>query len=251
MILSNRTITYTILFITALTGCYNPDDDAIKVEEVIELKSNGNSVLADAASTLDLYAYIPEDASKDKTSINLEITKGTFTESNEKKITVKADSTGQLNNENKKIAKIRIRSDNTEGTAIVKASIENFTDTLRIQFTKALPEAISVTTSAFYVYSDFKSEITISAQLLRKTGKPSTGAEVRFEVHAPNGSVLSESTNFREEKLRSDDLAKVSAIYSPGNINYTGFAFVIASANNINIKPDTTSIYIYPPEENK
>ncbi len=251
MTFSYKKITYTILLITVLTGCYDPDDDAIRSEEVIELTSNENSILADAASTLDLYAYIPEEASKDKTTINLEITKGTFIDNNEKKTTVKADSTGQLNNVNKKIAKIRIRSDNTEGAAIVKASIENFTDTLIIQFTKALPEAISVATSAFYVYSDFKSEITVSAQLLRKTGKPSTGAEVRFEVHAPDGSVLSESINFREEKLRSDDLAKVSAIYSPGNINYTGFAFVIASANNGNIKPDTTSIYIYPPEENK
>lgn len=107
-------------------------ESAVALSEIIKLTASAPSIVADGKTTVRLSARIPADASTK--TVTFSTTAGAFVESASKEVKIFAwpDSA----NKDKRLATTLLRSDTLGSTAIIRATVGEYYDTVTVLFNK-------------------------------------------------------------------------------------------------------------------
>lgn len=143
------------------TSCFNPDDYVSPKEDLIKLvKIEDTKKIANGVDAALITAQISDKAAPGRKKVIFKTSLGYFLGGKGDSIVVEADESFVAS---AKVASLK------DGTANITAK-----DTVSINFSKALPDNISVSVDSFSVTNSFKSEILITASLSAPNGgKPS------------------------------------------------------------------------------
>lgn len=128
----------TATVIAALTACeelttpLEGNPDAVPLDSIILLTSDAQQIPADAISRAMLSARIPARAST--VVLTFATTAGVFVETGTREIKVRASI--DPTNTSTRVAVTALRSDTVNATAIVRAAVAEFTDTISVTFVR-------------------------------------------------------------------------------------------------------------------
>jgi hypothetical protein len=131
-----------------LSACYYKDDDYLPAnidanKVIIDLKAVSLTIPADGQSFTYIIAELPVNAIEAKSTVTFTTTRGTF-ENNTKTMNISAVLINE-NNQNKRIAKVKLISSTVIETADITATVAGVTKNLSVSFTNlALDTFLSI-----------------------------------------------------------------------------------------------------------
>jgi hypothetical protein len=213
-------------------GCFDPDafderlndvqrtlEDSFRVEE--------NWLPADGASTALVSVRIPPGADAENRAVTFGTTRGYFGSGTDRQAVVTAGPDDRAN--------VHLRSEARIGVATVSAEYLGARVEDEIEFVPALPESGKMEIDRFSVGASWTDEVGLMVALLRSSGTPTPGTEVRVAATDSLGTGVG---RFRA-LTPSDDDGHITARFSPGPIFYRGpvrveARFAIASGESAN-----------------
>jgi len=218
------------------------DFAAVAGDAIIRVTTGAAAVPADGASMTAVIAEIAAGLPSGRRQVTFTTSLGTFVadpsaptvdDPNQKTINVGADGS------NRAVAFLRSRN-NEVGQAIVSAVVDTppISANTFVQFTRALPDRVLVTTNAPTVAASFSSPILVTVTLVRDAGRPTANTIIRFRATDAFGNDRSFFTNVQ----RSDVDGTVTASFAPGPGTAPGPLLITATVDGTTISGTATVI---------
>lgn len=224
-----KNIIIIIIFI-CLVGCER--DEPISFSEVAEvvLDTTNNKLsdfIADGTSKLDFAIKFNQDAKLEDINAKVNIVNASFDESegSELILSPKSRQNGVISAEFTIVAPTKV------DTIVVDVDINSFVFRRKFSPKISEPASLKLSKSANSVLTNYKGEVTIEGFLANAKGtKVSNGFKVVLSDFLNDGTPLNGS--YRNEKLSSGSDSKISAIYTPPNVEPNQFFTIQADVLN-------------------
>jgi len=229
-------------------------DEEPEVKDLIEgVTASPDEIQADGNTIVTITALLNDDL--DKRAFVFGTDQGSFVET-DKGITTDKGNTITVTAEkikDKLTAVAKLKAPVSPGTINITVQPDILDEEGKYIFTKELnavnsvPVSIDLFANAFSVHNNFDGEIIFTATLKNKDGSGvSKGHKVLIEDFDTNFSSI--DGVFRSESLSTNSDSKVSAIYSPGQIDSNQNIFIVATildgSGNKTALSDTLKIFI-------
>lgn len=183
---------------------------------LIRLVISSRTLQADGQSTIELRAET--NPAMGARTVSFKTTNGSFAgDGVDRDEDVAPDSAGT--------ARVLLYASREVGTALVTVSAEGFSVSDTINFTRALPDAITVRAQPLAIMANDQDSTRVTAKLSRAPGKVSSGTRVEF-------SIVSDVTGVTFGRFqgvtRSDDAEEASADFVAGSGAPLGTATITA-----------------------
>jgi hypothetical protein len=234
--IATATVTATVKGNNTLSKQQTVTFDAVPATDILQVSTTTNPVPADGATLTPITATVAAALPAGQRTVTFTTSLGTFVadpsapvqgDSARRSIAVDADGS------NRAIA--YLRSLNTEiGQAVVAVKVEStpsVSANTSIQFVRAAPTRMLVTTNQPSVTASFTSSVTVTVKLLRDVGTPSVGTIVRFTAVDSAGVDCSFFSNITQ----SDATGTVTASFSPGTAAAPGTAVITATVDGAGV----------------
>ncbi|GAB3883405.1 glycosyltransferase family 17 protein [Spirosoma agri] len=204
-----------LLLFLLLTGCFNPDKylQPVDYKDLVQfVRPLSRTIVADDSSSTLVEVTFPANVTDSNKTVTINTTTGYFADNGKRSIQLPSKII-KSEGENKRVSSVRLKGGVIEGDAIITAKVGDTpsADTLTVKFLKAYPTQIKLDLSSFSVKSSFGSELTLTATVSRKKGKPSVGNLVSFSViNALSGNSIGE---FRSLNDLSNDKGVATVIF--------------------------------------
>ncbi|MEO8624235.1 MAG: hypothetical protein ABI625_24355 [bacterium] len=206
---------------------------------MLSFTQSADSISADGSSQIQLEASVPDNLRNTVSTVYFTATGGSFGATGAT-VSVAVDTKGK--------AHASLTAPATPMLIHVTASALSTVMTDTIRAVTALPDTMFATTPRLVIRADTVSTvdtITVSVQLLRKTGTASAGLTVDWAATAANGvkPIFTALTV-------SSAAGVITCKYSPGLTNYKGPVTVTASTKGVGgTISASTVVYVLPPEQ--
>lgn len=220
-----KRLLFFVLMVLLAAGCeYHNPDDYLSIldyspDKVLNLFIGSGTIPADGASTVKVDARIPSNADKEKRSVKLTTSAGTWEKNNSVEITITADAEG--------LASANLKSSLVPGTALIQGTIVEIVQEKKVKFEPAYPESLEVAPGCFALKASLLGSTTVTVHLKREVGIPSLETVVNFSATDDQGNDIGV---FRSIKT-SDANGTASAIFSVGTTQYQGMVTITASVD--------------------
>ncbi len=243
-------ITVLVIFLFSCENLedYSPKEQAKKLGEIIEFKVNRDTLLANASDTTKLTVLFIKEVEESKAEVKYSVTNGSIKESGNKEYDINAAYSENNNFENQITEATFISSNQGQTNVIVSVKIGALTLYDTIYYNQMAVSSISFNLSQFQLVNSFDSTLLITGIAESDSGKPTKGQKINVSVHDSTFKMISSELNFKSENLKTDENGGVSVLFSSGNINYEGKAFIIANLEgNGSSIADTTILFLKNP----
>ena len=231
--LQTATVTARVKGNTALAKQQTVTFDAVTAQDILRVSTASSAVPADGSTITPITAEVAAALPADRRRVTFTTSLGTFVadpaapvlgDSARRTINVDADGSNR--------AVAYLRSMNTElGQAIITAKVDatpSVSADTSVQFVRAFPTQVLVTTSAPTVSANFGATgITVTATLLRDVGTPTANTVVTFKAVDSAGADRSFFTNVQ----RSSAEGVVTAVFTPGTGAALGTLIITATVD--------------------
>jgi hypothetical protein len=220
-----KRLLFFVLIVLLAAGCkYHDPDDYLFIadyppDKVLNLSIGSGTIPADGASTVKVEARIPSNADKDKRSVKLTTSAGTWEKNNAVEVTITADAEG--------LASANLKSSLVPGTALIQGTIVEIVREKEVIFEHAYPKSLEVDPGCFALKASLLDSTTVTVYLKREVGIPSLETVVNFSATDNEGNDIGV---FRSIKT-SDANGTASAIFSVGHTQYQGIVTITASVD--------------------
>ncbi|MBO0949372.1 hypothetical protein [Fibrella forsythiae] len=217
----------------------NYDETPIRTADVIkDITFEKAQLDADGMSQTRLTVELPFKADADKRTVTISTSSGTFAATDGKSTINVVAVQDETQNPFRLLAQATLISPQTEGNAIITASIAGYAQTKSYTFITAQPEAIVITPSQLVIKQGPENEIQLVVTLTRTKGIPSLNQSVQLTVSDPAGN---QKGRFRSSTSVSDPAGKCYFAYTLGTDKYEGPLIIKATTSNN--KSSTYTIY--------
>lgn len=191
-------------------------------------------LLADNVSRAHIRVYVPTGIEEEKNSIKISSSKGIFSESGTREVTLRADRISQGRNEDtigcpsfRRYAQATLVSTNVDSVTVITTEVDRFKRTSIIEFKNAAYEELTISADKFLVNATFADQVTITLRASRNKGMPTAGQIVKFRFVLPNGIDITSLVRQTNQSLAIDSAGMSSTTASFGDIDFKGDIFCI------------------------
>jgi hypothetical protein len=208
-------------------GAANPND-------TIQFTTHPDSAPADGAST-SAFTVRLSPSLPPGTTVTFQATAGLFAPENAAMATRTVDASSQ--------ATVLLVSPTTITTALVRATANNVTQEVTINFVRALPDVITVSTNGkFQVQASASDSLAVTATFLRNLGTVTAGTVATFKVVTPSG----QSIGLFRDVTTTNATGVATATFIASGVTYRGAATLVVGANGTSVT-GTAPIQIVDP----
>ncbi len=233
------------LFLIALvvSSCYKEEDYLLSNidDDFVTLSTKNSSILADGASSTEVYVELPYNTKKEFDKVLLKTSKGKF--ENDKQEIEASVSKVVIGGKDKKIAKAKLIASQSTGAVTIEAKIGDITKSTVVQFDRAYPENIKTYLDTLAIGYGYQT-ITLTTKVTRSTGKPSLLTTAKVIVVDPAGNTIGQFLNYSESVNESGVLTNK---FSLGKISCNcQNIFIITETNTLGnqVIRDKTSLIV-------
>lgn len=210
---------FPILFLLCLTACSYKEEQAPASAVLGSIIILATPLEGDGESRALVQVSFPPETPREKTTVEFRTTAGIFDDSDKDIATVSGELVPQPDGTFRRVAQATLIAPQRVGKAQVFAKSSGYQISSEVPITPAFADSLTLTADKISVKSAPDSEIKFTAQLFRKTGKPSLDRVVELKVVDEKGYEVGQ---FREIKNRSDANGQVSFAYTLGVSSYVG-----------------------------
>jgi len=210
--------------------------DVAPATDILRVTTTASSVPADGATITPITAEVAAALPSTRRKVTFTASLGTFVgdpanpvqgDSNRRTVEVDADGSNR--------AVAYLRSVNTEvGQAIVTVKVDDtpaVSANTSIQFVRAQPTQVLLTTSATTVSAASTTGIVVTVTLLREVGIPTSGTVVRFKAVDSSGA----DRSFFAQVERSKADGTLTATFTPGAGTALGLLVITATVDGTSV----------------
>ncbi len=203
-----------IVLLVALTILFSCEQEVSETDLIKNIEFSKTELIANGSDVTSIKVFFNEESNIELISLKIETDNGVFLESqdNEIELIPKENLEGEI------FAEVNLVSSSVNTDYNLTFEVDKYFYYENLTSINSEPSSISISSSAFSVYNNFDSEITLEAVLSNENyGGVSSGVKVRFTDTFSDGTPVNGS--FRSQSLTSNSQSKVSTIYSPGTID--------------------------------
>lgn len=205
---------------------------AVSPDDIITLRADSSVAPADGATRTRLVATVSPGLPSGKRQVTFVTTDGDFASNtvagNTKMAQVTADASNQ--------AVVELKSPATPGTASISASVASVaTARTTLDFTRALPNSIFLSSSNSAVARAGTASVRLTATLLRDVGQVSDNTVVSFEARDSSGAMIGAFSEITLGKIDPNDpkTVKSTATFNPDDTAASGTATITARVGSV------------------
>ncbi|WEK34604.1 MAG: hypothetical protein P0Y53_19125 [Candidatus Pseudobacter hemicellulosilyticus] len=192
--------------------------------------------VADGATAIEIKAQINNKMPAGRRKVSFRTDGGSFAAgSTVNSVEIEPDASG--------LARVLLRS-RQEGFSTVTVEHNGINRSAEVEFKKAMPDQLSVETP-FTIQAGIASQVTVTAQLSRQTGLPSSGFEILYTAFTKDGAAIG---LFKTQKASGAD-GKATVLYSAGNTTYRGPVTITATLKGNTAITASTLLTVVDAEE--
>jgi hypothetical protein len=205
---------------------------AVNPDAIITLRADASAAPADGATRTRLVATVPAGLPAARRQVTFVTTDGDFASNavagNTKMAQVTADASNQ--------AVVELKSPVLPGTASISASIASVaTARATLEFTRALPSSIFVSSGNSAVARAGTASVRLTATLLRDIGQVSDNTVVTFEARDSSGATIGAFSEITLGKIDPGDpkTVKSTATFNPDDGAVAGTATITVRVGSV------------------
>lgn len=196
-----KTHTKFILFLGMIVTACDYEEAIVTNKEVIQsVTHTPNEAAADGVSKVTIKVTLPEETADSKRTVSFLASNGVFVESDKNVASMEAIDT-LINNKITRMAFATLKGVQEQGPVTITVRVQNFMKEHEVNFTRAYPDTLLLTTDKIYIKPSIDSEAALTVQIKRNKGIPTSGQHISLTVTDSTGK---EVGNFRNKTFQSD-----------------------------------------------